>query len=73
MSKVALSSEPPEPRLTYSVDEAARALGIGRSLTWRLIRSGRLPTVKIGRRTLIRRSEVERLLDEGVDDTVFLA
>ncbi|MCC6619211.1 MAG: helix-turn-helix domain-containing protein [Chloroflexi bacterium] len=40
------------PRL-LSVEEAATALGIGRSMTFRLIRTGRLRTVKVGRRRLI--------------------
>jgi len=35
------------------VEEAARALGIGRSLVYDLIRTGRLRSFKIGRRRLI--------------------
>ncbi|MEW1585931.1 helix-turn-helix domain-containing protein [Micromonospora vinacea] len=35
------------------VEEAARALGIGRSLVYDLIRSGRLRSFKVGSRRLI--------------------
>jgi excisionase family DNA binding protein len=36
-------------RLLITVEEAARRLGIGRSLAWRLVRSGELPSVRLGR------------------------
>lgn len=36
-------------RLLLTVEEAARRLGIGRSLAWRLVRSGELPSVRLGR------------------------
>lgn len=39
--------------LLVSVEEAAHALGVGRSLAYELIASGQLPRVKIGRRTLV--------------------
>ena len=37
----------------YEVDEAAEALRLSRSLLYELIRSGRLRTVKAGRRRLV--------------------
>jgi excisionase family DNA binding protein len=39
--------------LLISVNEAARRLGIGRSLCYELIASGQLPRVRVGRRTLV--------------------
>lgn len=42
-------------RLVYSVEEAASALGIGRSLAFELARRGELPTVRLGRRRVIPR------------------
>jgi excisionase family DNA binding protein len=39
--------------LLISVNEAARRLGIGRSLCYELIASGQLPRVRAGRRTLV--------------------
>lgn len=41
------------PALVYRVDEAADALRLSRSLIYELIRSGRLRTVKAGRRRLV--------------------
>ena len=36
-------------RLLLTVEEAARRLGIGRTLAWQLVRQGVLPTVRLGR------------------------
>jgi excisionase family DNA binding protein len=41
------------PKLTYSVDEAAEAIGISRSLVYDEMNAGRLGYIKIGRRRLI--------------------
>lgn len=40
-------------RLTYSISEATRALGIGRTKLYELIRDGHLDARKFGRRTII--------------------
>lgn len=44
---------PPVPAVLYRVDEAADALRLSRSQLYELIRSGRLRTVKCGRRRLV--------------------
>ena len=36
------------PRLLFTPEEAAQSLGIGRSLVYELLRSGRLESVQIG-------------------------
>ena len=41
------------PAVLYRVNEAAEALRLSRSLVYELIRSGRLRSVKAGRRRLI--------------------
>jgi excisionase family DNA binding protein len=41
------------PPVLYRVDEAAEALRLSRSVIYELIRSGRLRTVKEGRRRLV--------------------
>ena len=41
------------PPVLYRVDEAATALRLSRSVLYELIRSGRLRTVKVGRRRLV--------------------
>lgn len=52
----------PVERLTYSVAEAARALGVSRSTLWRLIKNETVKPKKIGKRTLIRRADIVELL-----------
>lgn len=52
----------PPARLSYTVDEAAAAIGIGRTTLYGLIGNGTLPAVKIGKRTLIRAADLHRLL-----------
>jgi excisionase family DNA binding protein len=51
-----------EPPRCLRVEEAARLLNVGRSTAYELIRSGRLRSVKIGRRRLIPREALESLL-----------
>jgi excisionase family DNA binding protein len=43
-----------------SVPDAARALGLGRTMTWQLVRSGQIPSVRVEKRVLLRRVELER-------------
>jgi excisionase family DNA binding protein len=52
-----------EPRATLTVEEAAAYLGIGRTLAFELARTGRLPTLRLGRRLLVPRAALERMLD----------
>jgi len=49
----AANDRPPVPAVLYRVDEAADALRLSRSVLYELIRSGRLRTVKAGRRRLV--------------------
>jgi excisionase family DNA binding protein len=54
---------PPDERLAYSVDEAARLTGLSRDLLYDQMRSGNLDFIKVGRRRLITRQHLERFLD----------
>lgn len=47
--------------LLCSIPEAARVLGLGRSKLYELIGEGRLETVNIGRRRLVRTDSVRAL------------
>jgi excisionase family DNA binding protein len=47
-----------------SINETADALRIGRTNIYLLIKSGKLSTVKIGRRTLVKASSIEALINE---------
>ena len=49
----------PISRAFFSIDDAALALGIGRTLTYRFIKEGKLKVVKMGRRTLVPATEFD--------------
>lgn len=50
-------------RLTYTVEEAALALGISRGLAYDMVRQGVIPSLRLGqRRVLVPRSSLEALL-----------
>jgi excisionase family DNA binding protein len=51
-----------EGKLTLSVEEAAKLLGIGRNLCYDRVKTGEIPVIKIGRRLLVPRSALEKLL-----------
>ena len=50
-------------RLTFSIEEAARALGVGRSLIFTLLKEGQLKSIRVGRRRLIPSGELQAFLD----------
>ncbi len=54
-------------RLTYTVDEVAAVLGIGRSVAYQYVRTGVIPAERIGRRWLVSRKRLHAWLD-GVTD-----
>lgn len=49
--------------LTCSVEEAAKILGVSRSMAYQLVRSEGFPTVKIGRRLLVSVKGLERWVE----------
>ena len=49
--------------IATSINDAAKALGIGRTSIYQLIRDGRLDAVKLGRRTLVKTESIRRLID----------
>jgi excisionase family DNA binding protein len=55
-------------RKTYSIAEVAQALGIGRTLTMKLVREGQLRSFKVGRRRLVPAEALEELLARGAPD-----
>ena len=48
-----------------SIEEARQALGLSRSMIYRMADDGRLPTVRIGKRILVPVLELEALLRGG--------
>jgi len=61
----ASTKDPPPDRLAYSVDEAARATGLSRDLLYDQMRAGRLSYLKVGRRRIITRQQLEAFLSRG--------
>ena len=51
-------------RLTLTIDEAAKVLGIGRQLAYDRAKTGEIPVIRIGRRLLVPRRALEKLLED---------
>lgn len=51
--------------LTISIAEAVKTLGLGRTSIYKLIKEGRLETITIGRRRLIKTASIQRLLEDA--------
>jgi excisionase family DNA binding protein len=47
---------------TFTVEQAARMLGIGRSACYAAVNRGEIPSLKIGRRRLVPRAKLEAML-----------
>ncbi|MCA1844004.1 MAG: helix-turn-helix domain-containing protein [Actinobacteria bacterium] len=56
-----------ETRLVLTVTEAAVALGISRAHAYDLVARGELPSLRLGRRIVVPRRGLERLLDGDAD------
>ena len=51
-------------KLVYTVEEAGTVLGLGRSGAYEAVRRGDIPTIKIGRRLLVPKAALERMLSD---------
>jgi excisionase family DNA binding protein len=56
-------------RLTFTVEEAATALGISRAFAYESVRRGDIPHIKIGRRVLVPKVALQRLLSSADPDS----
>jgi excisionase family DNA binding protein len=54
--------------LTMTVDEAAQALGISRTLAYELVAGHQLPSVRLGRRILVPGRALEALLEDTASE-----
>lgn len=50
---------------TITIPEAAEVLGIGRTAAYDAARTGQIPVIKIGKRLLVPKIALERMLDEA--------
>ncbi len=53
-----------ETKLLLTVPEVAAMTSLGTSHLWRLVAQGRLPVVRIGRSTRVRRRDLEQFIDQ---------
>lgn len=51
---------------TMTIEEAARELGVSRNTAYECAKTGQIPTVRLGRRLLVPRAALERMLDVQV-------
>ena len=54
-----------ESRKTLTVDETASALGISRNAAYEGVRRGEIPSIRVGRRLLVPRPALERMLEQA--------
>lgn len=59
-------------RATLTVEEAAVVLGIGRTLAFELARKGQIPTIRLGRRILVPRAALDRMLEGDTHESAGL-
>ena len=55
----------PEKKLTITVPEAARMLGISRGLAYEMAREGTIPALRFGRRMVVPLAAIKRMLQEN--------
>jgi excisionase family DNA binding protein len=52
-----------EEKLTFTVEEAGRLLGISRALAYEMARTGKLPTLRFGKRLVVPKKAVQDMLE----------
>ncbi len=53
-----------DKRLCVTVPEAAEMLGISRNFAYQLVKEGKLPSIRFGKRILIPRVALEKMLEK---------
>jgi len=59
-------------RKTITVPEAGEQLGLGRNAAYEAAKRGEIPTVRIGRRLLVPRDAIDRLLEQASAKSVII-
>jgi len=54
-----------DQKLTYTVPEVAKLLGLSRAATYAAARNGQIPSIRIGRRIIILKIALERMLNDA--------
>jgi excisionase family DNA binding protein len=55
------------PSAALTIDEAARYISVSRATIWRLLKSKSLARIRIGGRTVVRRTDLDALLAKLVE------
>lgn len=55
-------------KITATISETAKALGLGRTKVYELIKQKKLESIKIGTRRLVKVSSIQRLVDPANRD-----
>jgi excisionase family DNA binding protein len=55
-----------QERLTLTVEQAGELLGISRALAYEMARTGRLPTLRFGKRIVVPKKAIESMLERPV-------
>lgn len=55
-------NQAPMGRATYTADEVRQILGIGRNTVYEGMRTGEIPSIKVGRRCLVPRAWLDELI-----------
>ena len=63
MSAIPGDRQADEPSLTLTVSQAARLLGISRALAYDLVRTGEIPSIRLGRRIVVPRRVVTEFIE----------
>jgi excisionase family DNA binding protein len=56
--------------LTLTVEQTAKLLGIGRSTAYELIRTGDIPSLRLGRRIVVPACQVQAMLGDPASTVV---
>jgi excisionase family DNA binding protein len=56
----------PVAPLAYGMGDAADLIGVSRQHLYNLVHAGKVASVNVGRRRLVRMTEIDRILNEGV-------
>ena len=57
-----------DKRLCITVPEAAAMLGLSRNFTYELVKQRKLPVIVFGKRKLIPRAALEKILEKGAEN-----
>ncbi len=55
----------PDDRLTVTVEEAGKLLGISRGLAYELVARGELPALRLGRRRVVPRAVIDAMIADA--------